>query len=160
VAWATSDEERPGASGPFKEAAPQTDHSGAPSGAPHSRERTRARPEGYRASIDYAKLVDRLPDASQATRDALSKLGTVPADVWIDGQEPGREDAHDHRRPRVRSRRGHGRADDALSDFGVPVDVEAPTRGSDRRLLGAHQRRDMTGAVERDVRRAHRTHDV
>jgi len=47
-----------------------------------------------------------------------------------------------------------------LSDFGVPVDVEAPTRGSDRRLLGAHQRRDMTGAVERDVRRAHRTHDV
>ena len=32
-------------------------------------------------------MLDELPNASQETRDALAKLGTVPADVWIDGQD-------------------------------------------------------------------------
>jgi hypothetical protein len=41
----------------------------------------------YKASIDYTKVLDKLPDASPAVRDALGKLGTVPADVWINGQD-------------------------------------------------------------------------
>ncbi|HLM16400.1 MAG TPA: LppX_LprAFG lipoprotein [Acidimicrobiia bacterium] len=80
----------------------------------------------YRATIDYAKVLDELPDASAQTRDALGKLGTVPADVWIDDRD------------RVVKMHltidggalglGAGTAELAmeLSDFGVPVDVQAP----------------------------------
>lgn len=86
----------------------------------------------YRASIDYSKVLDKLPDASQQTRDALSKLGTVPADVWIDGHDRvvklhltidgsalGSSSS---------SGEGVGTVDLTmqLSDFGVPVDVQAP----------------------------------
>jgi hypothetical protein len=83
----------------------------------------------YRASIDYSKLLDKLPDASQQTRDALGKLGTVPADVWIDGQD---------RVVKMHivmdgSAFGSSSADVGtveltmeLSDFGTPVDVQAP----------------------------------
>ena len=80
----------------------------------------------YKASIDYTKVLDKLPNASPAARDALAKLGTVPADVWIDGQD------------RVVKMHmtidggafggGAGKAEMTmeLTDFGVPVDVQAP----------------------------------
>ena len=86
----------------------------------------------YRASIDYSKVLDKLPDASQQTRDALTKLGTVPADVWIDGQDRVVK-LHltmDGSALGSSSSRGEGVGTVdltmQLSDFGVPVDVQAP----------------------------------
>jgi hypothetical protein len=80
----------------------------------------------YRASIDYAKVLERLPDSSAETRATLSKLGTVPAEIWID----------DHDRVVKMQMTIDGSAFGAgtgtaeltmeLSDFGVPVDVQAP----------------------------------
>lgn len=80
----------------------------------------------YRASIDYSKVLDELPNASQQTRDALSKLGTVPADVWIDGQD--RVVKMHMTMDASAFGGGAGTADVTmqLSDFGVPVDVQAP----------------------------------
>jgi hypothetical protein len=80
----------------------------------------------YRASIDYSKLLDQLPNATQEQRDALAKLGTVPADVWIDGQD---RVVKMHMTMDAGSfGAGAGTADITmqLGDFGVPVDVQAP----------------------------------
>ncbi len=80
----------------------------------------------YRASIDYTKLVDDLPDASAETRDALAKLGTVPADVWIDDND---RVVKMHLTMDVGAfGAGAGTAEVSMeiTDFGVPVDVQAP----------------------------------
>jgi hypothetical protein len=78
----------------------------------------------YRAQIDYAKVAEKLPEG--ATRDQLAGLGVVPADVWIDDND------------RVVKMQfaidgsGLGQAGAKvqmtmeMSDFGVPVDVQAP----------------------------------
>ncbi len=80
----------------------------------------------YRASIDYAKLLDKLPNASQQTRDALSKLGTVPADVWIDGQDRVVKMHMTMDASAFGGGAGAAEVTMQLSDFGVPVDVQAP----------------------------------
>jgi hypothetical protein len=80
----------------------------------------------YRASIDYAKLVDQLPDASPAARDALTKLGTVPADVWIDGQDRVVKMHLTMDAGAFGAGAGTAEVTMQLSDFGVPIDVEAP----------------------------------
>jgi hypothetical protein len=79
----------------------------------------------YRASIDYSKLADKLPDGEKL-HDSLAKLGTIPADVWIDGND------------RVVKMNltidgsafggGAGAVDLSMeiTDFDVPVDVQAP----------------------------------
>ena len=79
----------------------------------------------YRASIDYTKVLDKLPDATDEMRDALGKLGTVPADVWIDGQD---RVVKMHLTIDGGAFGGAGTAEMTmeLSDFGVPVDVQAP----------------------------------
>jgi hypothetical protein len=42
----------------------------------------------YRADIDYAKFADeKMPDATDAQRAKIAKLGKVPMDVWIDGND-------------------------------------------------------------------------
>ena len=81
----------------------------------------------YRAEIDDAKVADALPDPSSKAASALRKIGTVPADVWID----------DHDRV-VKLRfamsggalggSGSGTVEMTLevTAFGVPVDVQAP----------------------------------
>ncbi len=80
----------------------------------------------YRAQIDYAKVAEKLPDTSTAARDALAKLGTVPADVWIND---------DDRVVKMQFAIDGGAfgADDGkiemtmeITDVGVPVDVQAP----------------------------------
>ena len=80
----------------------------------------------YRASIDYAKVLDRLPDANQETRDALTKLGTVPADVWIDGQDRVVKMHMTIDGRAFGAGAGTAELTMELSDFGVPVDVQAP----------------------------------
>jgi hypothetical protein len=80
----------------------------------------------YRASIDYTKLADKLPNASAETLDELAKLGTVPADVWIDDQD---RVVKMHLTMDVGALSGKGGTADVtmeLTDFGVPVDVQAP----------------------------------
>lgn len=84
----------------------------------------------YRASIDYAKVAADLPDSSAKVRDQLGKLGTVPADVWIndDDRVVKMQFAIDG------SAFGAGSGADGgtiemtmeITDFGVPVDVQAP----------------------------------
>ena len=42
----------------------------------------------YLAHIDYAKYAaDKMPDATDAQRAKVAKLGTVPMDVWIDASD-------------------------------------------------------------------------
>ncbi len=41
----------------------------------------------YRASIDYSLVAEKLPGLSDAAKQRLGKLGTVPADVWIDDHD-------------------------------------------------------------------------
>ncbi len=78
----------------------------------------------YKASIDYDKVAAKLPEG--ATRDKLAKIGVVPADVWIDDND------------RVVKMQfaidGSGLGADGakvqmtmeMTEFGVPVDVQAP----------------------------------
>jgi hypothetical protein len=80
----------------------------------------------YRASIDYTKVLDKLPDASAETRDALTKLGTVPADVWIDAQDRVVKMHMTIAGSALDAGAGSAEFTMQLSDFGVPIDVQAP----------------------------------
>jgi hypothetical protein len=80
----------------------------------------------YRASIDYTKVLDELPHASAQTRDALGKLGTVPADVWIDDQDRVVKMHMTIDGSALAGASGTAELTMELSDFGVPVDVQAP----------------------------------
>jgi hypothetical protein len=80
----------------------------------------------YRASIDYTKVLDELPDASQEARDALAKLRTVPADVWIDGQDRIVKMHLTMDASAFGAGAGSAEVTMELSDFGTPVDVQAP----------------------------------
>jgi hypothetical protein len=80
----------------------------------------------YRASIDYAKVLDRLPNATDAQRDALSKLGVVPADVWIDGQDRVVKMHMTIDASGFGAGAGTAELTMHLSDFGTPVDVQPP----------------------------------
>jgi len=80
----------------------------------------------YRASIDYTKVLDALPHASAETRDALAKLGSVPADVWIDGQDRVVKMHLTIDASGFGGGAGTAELTMRLSDFGVPLDVQAP----------------------------------
>lgn len=81
----------------------------------------------YRAQIDYTKVAAELPDPTSDAADRLRKIGTVPADVWIDDQD---------RIVKARFEMNGGMLGSSASDtvvmtmeitgFDVPVDVEAP----------------------------------
>jgi hypothetical protein len=80
----------------------------------------------YRASIDYSKIADQLPGATGAMRDRLAKLGTVPADVWIDDND---HVVKTHFTIDGSAFGGQGVADMTMviSDFDGQVDVSAPS---------------------------------
>jgi hypothetical protein len=80
----------------------------------------------YRATIDYAKVLDQLPNASAETRDALGKLGTVPADLWIDDQDRVVKVHMTIDAGGFGAGAGTAELTMELSDFGTPVDVQAP----------------------------------
>jgi hypothetical protein len=80
----------------------------------------------YRASIDYTKLLDTLPDATAEMRDAFAKLGTVPADVWIDGQDRVVKMHMTIDGSAFGTGSGNAEMTMQITDFGVPVDVQAP----------------------------------
>jgi hypothetical protein len=80
----------------------------------------------YRASIDYSKVLDQLPDASAETRDAFSKLGTVPADVWIDDQDRVVKMHMTIDGSGFGAGAGTAELTMELSDFGTAVDVQPP----------------------------------
>jgi hypothetical protein len=95
----------------------------------------------YRASIDYAKVVGEMGDVPAATKEQLSKLGVVPADVWINDQD--RVVKMHFAIDAAGLGAGGGRADFTMeiTDFGVPVDVQAPPVDEtfDFSSLGAQQ---------------------
>jgi hypothetical protein len=81
----------------------------------------------YKAQIDYAKVADELPESKADQRGKIAKLGIVPADVWIDD--------HDRVVKMQFAIDGNSIGEDAegkveltleITDFGVPVDVQAP----------------------------------
>jgi hypothetical protein len=80
----------------------------------------------YRASIDYAKVAAKLPSTSTDLAEKLAKLGTVPADVWIDDQD--RIVKMHFTIDGSALGAGAGTADFTMefTGFGVPVDVQAP----------------------------------
>jgi hypothetical protein len=80
----------------------------------------------YRASIDYSKLVDQLPDVTDEMREQFAQLGTVPADIWIDGQD--RVVKMHMTMDGASFGGGAGTVDMTMemTEFGVPVDVQAP----------------------------------
>jgi hypothetical protein len=80
----------------------------------------------YRASIDYTKVLDKLPDASEQAREALGKLGTVPADVWIDGDDRVVKMHMTIDGSAFGGGVGTAEMTMQITDFGVPVDVQAP----------------------------------
>jgi hypothetical protein len=80
----------------------------------------------YRASIDYTKVLDKLPNASDEVRDALGNLGNVPADVWIDGEDRVVKMHLTMDASGFGAGAGTAEVSMKLSDFGVPVDVQAP----------------------------------
>jgi hypothetical protein len=80
----------------------------------------------YRASIDYTKLLDKLPDATAEMRDAFAKLGTVPADVWIDGQDRVVKMHMTIDGSAFGAGGGNTEMTMQITDFGVPVDVQPP----------------------------------
>ena len=80
----------------------------------------------YRASIDYTKLADELPNVTDEMRERFSQIGTVPADVWIDGQD--RIVKMHLTMDGASFGGGDGTLDMTMemSDFGTPVDVQTP----------------------------------
>jgi hypothetical protein len=80
----------------------------------------------YRASIDYGKVAAKLPSTSAELAEKLAKLRTVPADVWIDDQD--RVVKMHFTIDGSALGAGAGGADFTMeiTDFGVPVDVQAP----------------------------------
>jgi LppX_LprAFG lipoprotein len=80
----------------------------------------------YRASIDYAKAAAKLPATSAKVRDALAKLGTVPADVWINDDDRVVKMQFAIDGSAFGADGGKIQMTMEISDFGVPVDVQAP----------------------------------
>lgn len=80
----------------------------------------------YRASIDYAKVAAKLPSESSALADKLAKLGTVPADVWIDDHDRVVKMHFTIDGSTLGAEAGAGEFTMEITDFGVPIDVQAP----------------------------------
>jgi hypothetical protein len=83
----------------------------------------------YRASIDYAKVAEELRDTAADARDEIAKIGVVPADVWIDGQDRVVKMHYAIDAGSLGALGGHDGAIKVtieISDFGAPVDVQAP----------------------------------
>jgi len=80
----------------------------------------------YRASIDYAKVADKLPASAAAQRDTLAKLGKVPADVWINDDDRVVKMHFVVDAGALGSSAGTAELTMEITDFGVPVDVQAP----------------------------------
>jgi len=80
----------------------------------------------YRASIDYAKVAEKLQSSDPEAADKLAKLGTVPADVWIDDQD--RVVKMHFAIDADSAGAGSGKAEITMeiTGFGVPLDVQAP----------------------------------
>ena len=80
----------------------------------------------YTATIDYSTLVDKLPNASAETRDALAKLGSVPADVWINDDDRVVKMYLTIDGGAMGAGAGTAEMTMEITDFGVPVDVQPP----------------------------------
>jgi hypothetical protein len=80
----------------------------------------------YRASIDYAKVAAKLPDSAASQRDELSKLGKVPADVWINDDDRVVKMHLVVDAASLGASAGTAELTMEITDFGVPVDVQAP----------------------------------
>jgi hypothetical protein len=80
----------------------------------------------YRASIDYAKVAAELPNTSADVAEKLAKLGTVPADVWIDDQDRVVKMHFSIDGSALGTGAGSTDLTMVITDFGVPVDVQAP----------------------------------
>jgi hypothetical protein len=79
----------------------------------------------YRAAIDYARLAEKLPDSSEV-RDKLPKLGTVPADVWINDDDRVVKMHMTIDAGAFGAGTGTAEMTMEITGFGVPVDVQAP----------------------------------
>jgi hypothetical protein len=80
----------------------------------------------YRASIDYAKVAAEQPGATPEMSAALTKLGTVPADVWIDDQDRVVKMHFAIDAAAFGGKDGKAVMTMEITDFDVPVDVQAP----------------------------------
>jgi hypothetical protein len=81
----------------------------------------------YRASIDYSKVVDELPNLSDEVKEEIAELGTVPADVWINDHDQLVKmhltiDANAFGVPSG----GTAEMTMEITDFGVDVNVQPP----------------------------------
>jgi hypothetical protein len=81
----------------------------------------------YRAQIDYSKVAAELPDPSSDLAARLRKIGTVPADVWVDDQDRVVKARFEMNGGMVgASGTGTVVLTIELTAFDVPVDVQAP----------------------------------
>jgi len=80
----------------------------------------------YRASIDYAKVAAELAKTSPETAEKLAKLGTVPADVWLNDDDRVVKMHLTIDAGAMGAGAGTAEMTMEITDFGVPVDVQAP----------------------------------
>ena len=100
----------------------------------------------YRAAIDYARLAEKLPDSSEV-RDKLPKLGTVPADVWIDDDDRVVKMHMTIDAGAFGAGTGTAEMTMEITDFGVPVDVQAPPEDETVDLFSLERSARLTPAV-------------
>ena len=93
----------------------------------------------YRASIDGAKVAAELPDASSDLAGKLAKLGATPADVWINDDDRVVKMHFAMDGGAFGGSGGSAEFTMEITDFGVPVDVQAPPADEtvDASALGA-----------------------
>jgi hypothetical protein len=80
----------------------------------------------YRASIDFSKVAAKLPASASALAGKLSALGTTPADVWIDDQDRVVKMHFVVDGSAFGAGGGTAEFTMQITDFGVPVEVQAP----------------------------------
>jgi hypothetical protein len=100
----------------------------------------------YRTELDYAALADSTKGLSDAQVQAMKKLGRVPMDVWIDGED---------RVVKMVFAMGGTALGDAgtsvtmtmeITGFGEPLDVVAPPADQTMSLSAFKALRDTVGA--------------
>jgi hypothetical protein len=81
----------------------------------------------YRADVDYAKFAaEKMPDATDAQRAKIAKLGKVPMDVWIDGNDRVVKMSFEMDGSSMGADGAHVRMTMEITGYDVPLDVQAP----------------------------------
>jgi hypothetical protein len=81
----------------------------------------------YVTHVDYGEWSEQhMPDATPEQKAAVAKLGVVPMDVWIDGQDRVVKLSFEVGAPGLGGDGGRMKMTMQITGFGAPLDVQAP----------------------------------